>query len=234
MRHWRFDHPDSGGDSNLGRGRGAEILAGLRPAWFDLTLLRRLAAVTLAAVAALIALRADPGGAQTSVVVAAHTLRPGQVLGAADLRRATLPSAALPEGVVTDAAQLVGAISTGAVHTGEILTDLRTVSPRLAAAATGAPDARIVPMRLADNAIAEILRAGDRVDVVAADEGHERSPTARTLATDAAVVLVSAPEDSSARSRESTDRVVLLALDPDHATAVAAASLHTAMTVVFH
>lgn len=232
MRHWRFDHLHPGNDGNLGRGRSAEILAGLRPAWLDLTLLRRLAAAGLAAVAAFIALRANSGGEHTSVVVAARALRPGQILAAADLRHAELPSGDLPEGVITDAGQLLGAISTGAVRTGEILTDLRIVSPRLAAAATGTADARIVPIRLADNAIADILRAGDRVDVVAADEGRERSPTARTLATDAAVVLVSDTGDD--RARESTEHVVLLALDPQRAAAVAAASLHTAMTVVFH
>ncbi|WP_227979772.1 RcpC/CpaB family pilus assembly protein [Nocardia spumae] len=247
MRHLRFDHLHSGPDADLGRTRGTEILARLRPPWLDLTLVRRSAAAALAVLAAVVALRGDPGGHRAPVVVAARDLTPGAILTPADLHRTDLPSEALPEGAIDDPARLVGATSTGAVHAGEVLTDLRIVGPRLAAATTGAADARIVPMRLADNAVTAILRAGDRVDVVAADESRsdsddsgpgpqrrEHAPAARTLAVDAAVVLVSAATDAAARPHTSTERIVLLALDPEHATTVAAASLHTALTVVFH
>lgn len=242
MRHIRLDFR-SGADGDLGRNGGADLAARLRPAWFDLTLLRRLAAVLLAALAAVVAVRDQPADRHVSLVVAARDLIPGQILAPADLRRTDIPAAAAPEGAITDPARLVGATSTGAVHSGEVLTDLRVVSSRLATVATGVPDARIVPMRLADNAIADILRAGDRVDVVAEEAAgsdgttspSERAPAPRTLASDAAVVLVSgAASAGSSRPTRSTDRVVLLALDSQRATAVAAASLHTALTVVFH
>ena len=243
MWQLRFDHPRSGPDADLGRARATELFARFRPSWLDLTLARRLSAVALAALAAVLALRGDPAAHHLSVVVAARELTPGRILMAADLRRAELPSAVVPAGAVTDPAQLLGAASTGAVHTGEILTDLRIVSPRLAAAATGVADARIVPMRLADNAVTAILRPGDRVDVVAADDApadieiraQHHAPTARTLAADAAVVLVSGTAaGSTSRAPAAAERVVLLALDPEHAATVAAASLHTALTVVFH
>jgi Flp pilus assembly protein CpaB len=244
MRTLRFDRLRPL-DADLGRARGTEFLSRIRPPWLDLTLIRRLSAVGLAAAAAVVALRGDPAGHRTPVVVAARDVAPGQVLSPADLRRADLPPDAIPDGAVTDPAKLLGATSTGAVHTGEILTDLRIVGPRLAAAATGVPNARIVPMRLADNAIADILRPGDRVDVVAAEEtdGHGdpdtvaprgRSPSAHTLATDAAVVLISGAADAGSRTRAAPERIVLLALDPGHATTVAAASLQTVLTVVFH
>lgn len=244
MWQLRFDHPCSGPDADLGRARATEILARFRPSWLDLTMVRRLSAVVLAALAAVLALRGDPSTHRLSVVVAARELTPGRTLTADDLRRTDLPAEVVPAGAVTDPAQLVGATSTGAVHTGEILTDLRIVSPRLAVAATGAPDARIVPMRLADNAVTAILRPGDRVDVVAADAPppearsatDSRAPSARTLAGDAAVVLVSGTSAMSTGTRtpSAAERVVLLALDPEHAATVAAASLHTALTVVFH
>ncbi|WP_083871255.1 MULTISPECIES: Flp pilus assembly protein CpaB [Nocardia] len=244
MRTLRFDRLRAG-DTDLGHARGTEFLSRIRPPWLDLTLIRRLAAVGLAATAAVVALRGDPAGHRTPVVVAARDVQPGQVLVPADLRYADLPPDAVPEGAVTDPATVLGATSTGAVHAGEILTDLRIVGPRLAAAAAGTPNARIVPMRLADNAIADILRPGDRVDVVAAEDTgahgdpeaiapRERSPSAHTLATDAAVVLISGAADTGSRTRASPERIVLLALDPGHATTVAAASLHTALTVVFH
>ncbi|MGW5144157.1 flagellar biosynthesis protein FlgA, partial [Nocardia beijingensis] len=101
----------------------------------------------------------------------------------------------------------------------------------LAAAAAGAREARIVPVRLADTAVADILRAGDRVDVIGAEDmGGAGARPARTLAADAAVVLVS----GAGTGRAATERVVLVAMDAEHATAVAGASLRTALTVVFH
>ncbi|MFE9578602.1 SAF domain-containing protein [Nocardia sp. NPDC006044] len=199
-----------------------------RPHWADSLLLRRLLAGGLACLAAALFLRGDPGAARTPVVVAGHDLEPGHVLAANDLRSAPRESTALPDGAVRDPAEVVGATLTGAMRTGEVFTDIRVVGPRLAAVATGARDARIVPIRPADTAVAEILRAGDRVDVVGGEEQGSRP--ARTLATDAAVVLVSGPGDG----RATKERVVLVAMDAEHATVVAAASLHTALTVVFH
>ncbi|MEV2219151.1 SAF domain-containing protein [Nocardia vinacea] len=202
-----------------------------RPPWANALLARRLLAVALTALAIVLFLRGDPGSARTEVVVAGRDLPPGHLLEATDLRSTPLESGTLPAGAVADIAVLVGATLTGGMRTGEIFTDLRIVGPRLAAVATGAGDARIVPIRLADSAVAEILRAGDRVDVIGAEEqsGPGTRP-ARLLAIDAAVVLVSGPGDR----RGAPERVVLVAMDAEHATAVAAASLRTALTVVFH
>lgn len=212
-----------------------------RPPWADGILLRRLLAVALLALAATLALRGDPNARRTEVMIAARDLAPGHILGPDDLRAASRETASLPDGFAGSPTPLLGATLTGAIHAGEILTDLRVIGPRLAAVATGSPDARIVPIRLADNAVAAILRSGDRVDVVAATENTDSVPSrgpntaagahpARTLAADAAVVLVSGGDSP----RDSGERVVLVALDAEHATAVAAASLHTALTVVFH
>lgn len=224
-----------------------------RPPWADAVLLRRLVAIALLALAVGLALRGDPATRRTEVMVAARDLPPGHILGGDDLLPVAHETGSLPEGFARSPDSLVGATLTGAIHSGEILTDVRVVGPRLAAVATGSPDARIVPIRLADNAVAAVLRAGDRVDVVSAEEGsvpgsrptdstggrptdsvggHATDPTrlARTLASDAAVILVSGREGP----RDSGERVVLVALDAKHATAVAAASLRTALTVVLH
>ncbi|WP_406233322.1 SAF domain-containing protein [Nocardia sp. NBC_01009] len=216
---------------DLGRDSALRFALWNRPPWADGLLVRRLLAVVLTALAAALFIRGDPGAERTRIVVAGRDLPPGHLIQADDLRSAARESGALPTGVVTDSTTLVGATLTAAMRTGEIFTDLRIVGPRLAAVATGGRDARIVPIRLADTAVAEILRAGDRVDVVGAEEqtGSAARP-ARTLATDAAVVLVSGPGDR----RGSQERIVLVAMDAERATTVAAASLRTALTVVFH
>ncbi|WP_280233468.1 SAF domain-containing protein [Nocardia cyriacigeorgica] len=217
----------------LGRGETLREALWNRPPWADGLLARRLLAGALTAAAIILLFRGDPDTDRMSVVVAARDLAPGHLLESSDLRVVERESGALPGGAVHDPAQLLGATLTGAMSGGEILTDLRVIGPRLAAVAAGAADARIVPIRLADTAVADILRAGDRVDVIAADESDRATARpARTLATDAAVVLISGTPGATPAG--SADRVVLVAMAADNAVAVAAASLSTALTVVFH
>ncbi|MEV6388779.1 SAF domain-containing protein [Nocardia xishanensis] len=217
--------------ADLGRGSPLRFALANRPPWADGLLARRVLAAALTLLAIVLFARGNPGAARAEVVVAGRDLPPGAVLEPDDLKSVPLESGTLPVGAVRDPAALHGATTTGAMRAGEVFTDLRVVGPRLAQVAAGAPDARIVPIRLADSAVTEILRAGDRVDVIGGDEqqGPSARP-ARTLASDAAVVLVSQPGER----RDAADRVVLIAMDSERATVVAAASLHTALTVVFH
>ncbi|MGW6726441.1 SAF domain-containing protein [Nocardia sp. NPDC055029] len=218
--------------ADLGRGSSWRFALGNRPAWADALLARRIAAAVLALLALVMFVRGDPGASRHAVVVAARDLAPGRLLTADDLRVDHHESRSLPSGSATETAPLLGATLTGAMRAGETFTDLRVVGPRLAAAAAGSADARIVPIRLADPAVADVLRAGDRVDVVGVEDagGPGAAKPARTLATDAAVVLVTA----TGERRSGAERVVLVALGAEYATAVAGASLRTALTVVFH
>ncbi|WP_067853048.1 SAF domain-containing protein [Nocardia shimofusensis] len=209
--------------SDLGRGSVLRAAWWNRPPWIDATLARRVLAAALVVTAAVLLVRGDPDTNRVSVVLASRDLPPGASLTAADLTAAPRAAGSLPAGAVRDPGDLLGATLTSAMRTGEVFTDLRVVGPRLAEVATGAAESRIVPIRLADTAVAGILRAGDRVDVVGAEE------RARTLATDAAVVLVAGSGEG-----DRSGPVVLVAMDAEHAVAVAAASLHTALTVVFH
>ncbi|MBF6355495.1 flagellar biosynthesis protein FlgA [Nocardia higoensis] len=209
--------------SDLGRDSVLRTLWWNRPPWIDAALARRVLAAALVVAAALLLVRGDPDAKRVSVVLASRDLPPGASLTAADVTTAPREAGSLPTGAVRDPGDLLGATLTGAMRTGEVFTDLRVVGPRLAEVATGAAESRIVPIRLADTAVAGILRAGDRVDVVGAEE------RARTLAKDAAVVLV-----AESGERDRAGPVVLVAMDAEHAVAVAAASLHTALTVVLH
>ncbi|MFC4603343.1 SAF domain-containing protein [Rhodococcus kronopolitis] len=199
-----------------------------RPGRARVTLARRVTAAALTALAAVLLVRGDRDGDTVPVVTAARDLAPGAVLRPEDLRLTPLRTDAVPNGVVRRIDEATGRTLAGPARAGEPLTDVRVLGPRLAGAAAGVPDARVVPIRLADPEVTDLLREGDRVDVLAL--AGDRSPDARVLATDAAVVLVS-PQDSGRTVRE---RVVLLALPADTAAAVAAASLSDALTVTFH
>ncbi len=148
---------------------------------------RRVAAAALVVLAAVAALRSDPRGEQTDIVVAARDLAPGVELTAADVRIETRSAATVPDGSQSSVDTVVGSTLAGPARRGEVLTDVRLLGPRLAQSAAG-PNARIVPLHLADSALLDLIRPGDVVDVLAASD-DDTDP--RVVATDAVVVLVS-------------------------------------------
>ena len=201
----------------------------LRPDWARTTAARRVLAAALVVLASVAALRDDPGGRQTDVLVASRDLTPGTQLTAADVVVEKRNADVVPDGSVADLDTTAGATLAGPVRRGEVLTDVRLLGPHLADAAAG-PDARIVPLTLADAAVLDLLRPGDVIDVVAAAAEADTEP--RLIATGAIVVLVSA--ETTGLVGGSGNRVVLVALPATAARTVAAAALVDAIGVTLH
>ncbi len=201
----------------------------LRPDWSRTVLARRIAAAALVVLAGVAALRPDPGGDRAEVVVAARDLSPGAALTPEDLRLEKRLATTIPEGSQADIGVIVGSTLAGPTRRGEVLTDVRLLGRRLAESTAG-PDARIVPLHPADSALADLVRPGDVVDVVAASDADSKS-NPRVVATDAIVVLVSAKQKSQAAS---DDRVVLVALPAASANALAGATLVQTVTLTLH
>lgn len=202
------------------------LSAWLRPDFARTVVARRVAAGLLVVLAAASALRPDPAGTYVDVLVAATDLRPGATVNADDVRLQKRSAATLPDGALTNPDDLVGSTPAGAARRGEILTDARVLGSRLTGLSAG-PDARVVPLHLADAAVLDVIRPGDVVDVLgapAADAGARP----RMLAVAAVVVLVSAATGND------DDRVVLVALPAAAATAVAGASLVHTVTLTIH
>lgn len=193
-------------------------------------LARRIAAAGLVILAGVAALRPDSDDDRAQVVVAARDLHPGAALTADDLRLEKRLVPTIPDGSQSDIDTVVGSTLAGPARRGEVLTDVRLLSRRLAESAAG-PDARIVPVHPADSALADLVRPGDVVDVVAASESA--SPSApkgpSVIANDAIVVLVSAKQKAA-----TNDRVVLVALPAASANAVAGAALVQTVTLTLH
>ena len=204
----------------------------LHPDWSRTLLARRIAAAGLVVLAGVASLRPDPGGERTQVVVAARDLSPGAALTADDLRVEKRLAPTIPDGAQSDIDMVVGSTLAGPTRRGEVLTDVRLLGRRLVESAAG-PDARIVPVHQADSALADLVRPGDVVDVVAASETSSQSnPTVpRVIATNAIVVLVSAKQKAQAATN---DRVVLVALPAASANAVAGAALTQTVTLTLH
>ena len=165
-------------------------------------------------------------------MVAAHDLTPGAALTADDLRLEKRLVPTIPDGAQSDIDTVVGSTLAGPARRGEVLTDVRLLGRRLAESAAG-PDARIVPVHPVDSALADLVRPGDVVDIVAASQTNSQSnPTVRgVIATDAIVVLVSAKQKAQAAAN---DRVVLVALPAASAIAVAGAALGQTVTLTLH
>jgi Flp pilus assembly protein CpaB len=201
----------------------------LRPDWSRTVLARRIAAGALVLLAGVAALRPDPSDSRATVVVASHDLTPGAELTADDLRLETRSAPTIPDGAQSDIDAVVGSTLAGPARRGEVLTDARLLGRRLAESAAG-PDARIVPVHPADNALIDLVRPGDVVDIVAAAEGSTQA-TPHVVATDAIVVSVSAKLKAQSSNSE---RVVLVALPASSAIAVAGAALVATVTLTLH
>jgi Flp pilus assembly protein CpaB len=205
-------------------------LVGLRPDWTRTVAARRAAAGALVILAAVAALRSDPHGDQTDIVVAARDLSPGIELTADDVRVEKRTAATVPDGSQADVDAVVGSTLAGPARRGEVLTDVRLLGPRLAQSAAG-PNARIVPLHLADSALLDLTRPGDVVDVLAAPNNNADDADPRVVATDAIVVLVSEKQKGVGAGG---DRVVLVALPAHAANDVAGATLMQTVTLTFH
>jgi Flp pilus assembly protein CpaB len=201
----------------------------LQPDWVHTVAVRRAAAAVLVLLAALAAWRSDPQGAHADTVVAARDLAPGMPLSPDDIRIERRPAATLPDGAHSTPGAVLGAATAGPVRRGEVLTDVRLLGSRLAQAAAG-PTARVVPLRLADVAVLDLVRAGDIVDIVGRSTSDTEA-TPRVLATDAVVVSVS---DRGNTLTATADRVLLVALPAAAANTVAGASLAASVTLTLH
>ncbi len=205
-------------------------LLAARPDWSRTLAARRIAAGALVILAAVIAVRSNPQGDRTEVVVATRDLASGVELTSDDVRIETRTATTVPVGSQSKTDAVVGATLAGPARRGEILTDVRVLGPRLAESVAG-PDARIVPLPLADGALLDLVRPGDVVDVLAAAPEADADTRPRLLATDAVVILVSEKQKGAGNG---SDRVVLVALPAHAANEVAGAALVQTVTLTFH
>lgn len=161
--------------------------------------------------------------ATTTVVVAARDLSPGTPITDADLRAVALPDALLPEGALTDRSAVVGRSVGGPVREGEPLTDVRLLGSGMLQR-TGLV---AVPVRLADAATVSLLRAGDRVDVLAASTSSDR-PATRAVTVAPAVQVLAVPQGDETNG---DGALVVVAATPDVAARLAAAAVTSRLSV---
>jgi len=207
----------------------SRVSRAIRPDFARTALARRSAAGLLVILAGVSAWWPDPNIVGHQVVVAVGDLAAGITVTAGDVALITRPAGTLPDGVLTSLDAAVGATLAGSTRRGEILTDTRVLGSRLTGLGTG-PNTQMVPVRLTDGAVLDLIRPGDVVDVLGAPPA-DSSAGPRLLAAGAVVVLVS-PAGAGVGGRD--DRVVLVALPAGAAHTVAGATLVQEVTLTIH
>jgi Flp pilus assembly protein CpaB len=200
------------------------ISRAIKPDFARTVLARRIAAGVLVLLAGVAAWRPDPHSTSREVVVATRDLAPGVTVTPDDVALSSRPVGTLPDGAVTTLDAAVGATLAGPSRRGEVLTDARVLGSRLTGLSVG-PNARTVPVHLADAAVLDLIRPGDVVDVLGAPSA-DSAARPRLLAVGAVVVLVS---DAAGEGR-----VVLVALPAAAAHTLAAATLVQEVTLTIH
>lgn len=194
---------------------------------------RRILAAVFAALAVACALPvvAPPAPPTTDVLVAARDL-PGGPLRPGDLVVRAFPPDAVPEGALRSLDLAAGRTLASPVRRGEPITDVRLLGPGLLA--SHGPDVVATPVRLADAESAELLSAGDVVDVLAASAGWEGAPPtavpAQTVAGGVTVLSAPRPPDDGP-GRPESGALVVLATTADQAARLAAAQANGRLSV---
>lgn len=178
--------------------------------------------------------------ARVQVVVAGSDLAAGQVLDPASLTLADVPPGIAPAAAYTAVAELSGKQLAAPVRTGEILTDAALVGPGLL---IGAPAGTVaVPLRVTDPETVQLVRPGERVNVVVSSgNGYERAIESILAAEDVVVLWTSAAGAGSGGNTAagggwlgSTDAegLVVIAAAPGQAEALAGASARGKVSLV--
>ncbi|WP_169836022.1 SAF domain-containing protein [Corynebacterium aquilae] len=161
--------------------------------------------------------------------MAAHDIIAGHKITAADLTTRTQPAGLAPEGHL-DKDAIVGKIAAHGLTTGDTFSPLNVLGEDLTNTFVTintindrSEPGNMVPLPLADPALAPLLQHGDVVSVVVADEN-----TSEPRVISAGGTIISTTESTAGKNATA----VLIALPESDARKVAAISMYTPVAVV--
>ena len=182
----------------------------------------------LAAIAAVltgISAAAPEGPAMITVVKAKSQLPGGTVVSASDLVLDRVVAADAPKGVITDPMAMVGRTLAVPVAENQMMTPLTATAARSSVRQGHV----IAPLRLADSALATLLRPGDVVDVIAADAQSEQAAVVAAAAR--VVTIPELPDDRAGPGPEGA--LVLIDVDSQTASVLAQAAASATLSIIW-
>lgn len=202
---------------------------------------RLLAALLFCCAAGLAVHQLTPAGAErVQVVVAGGDLAAGQVLDPSALTLTDIPSGIAPATSYGRVTELAGKQLAAPVRSGEILTDAALLGPGLL---IGAPAGTVaVPLRVTDPDTVQLVRPGERVNVViSSGNGYEQAIESEVAAEDIVVLWTSAAGRAGGGGTAGgggwlgsteAEGLVVIAAAPDQAEALAGASARGKVSLV--
>lgn len=157
-----------------------------------------------------------------SVIVAAHTLNPGQALASKDLQEISWPTATIPSGTFGSRDKLIGRVVRQAVHPNELImgTDLAAEGARGGLASTIEPGKRAITVRVNDViAVAGFAFPGSYVDVLVSAKNLKGEQFSK-IVLNRVKILAIAQDTSSDPTKPKVVNAVTLELTPEEAEAL--------------
>jgi Flp pilus assembly protein CpaB len=172
------------------------------------------------------AARRPSAGSTVPIVVAARALPGGHVLTRADLRLARWPESLRPAGAKRIRRALIGRRLAGAVGAREPLLDTRLLGPGLADQLP--PGLVATAVAIADRHVADLVRPGDRIDLLGSaradgvDDSARPAPVARLARASRVLAVFGGQEEAE----------LVLAVPRPNAASIARKSAVDVFTVV--
>lgn len=184
-------------------------------------------AVALAAYAAVVATSAPPP-ATVPVWTAAHDLAAGQQVRPDDLVEVDFPPQSVPRDALSDPRALIGRVVSRHVGRGQPVDPSVVIGERWTRDQGGLA---VVPVRISDAAVVELVRPGDRVALFATDVTGSTA-AASLLVSDARVVSVPMTE-TEAPGAGLPGRLVLLGVPPEQVEDVTTATARQFLSIAW-
>ena len=169
-----------------------------------------------------------PAPRTVALWVAARDLPSGQQLRASDLVRDDFLASTAPAAAVRDNALVLGRTLVTPLTRGEPLTTAQVLGSQHLA---GLPGRSAIGLRIPDEAVADLVRAGDRVDLVATDPQHGSPPE---LLVHDAVVLTVPRSPAGAGTTAGSGRLVVFAVPAGDVEHIAAAGSALYLSVIWN
>jgi pilus assembly protein CpaB len=172
-------------------------------------------------------------GETVELWTASRDLASGTVLAPDDLRRTRVPVGTAPDDAVRRPAGVLGRTLLVPLGRDQVLTVPQVLGHEHL---SGYPGRSALGLRIPDVGVADLLRAGDRVDLVASDPQHAHPP--ELLVHDAIVLTVPAHDDAGTGSAglvgAGTGRLVVFAVPSTDVENVAATGTALYLSVIWN
>lgn len=162
-----------------------------------------------------------------TVVIASREIPAGQTITTDHLRTVQLPEADLPDGHITDPALTIGKMAIATIPVKAVVTKHGVFTAGELNAADGKA---IMPLRLAEEGLQDLLRVGAHIDLIGFGSANGEAKVIATQIRIAAIPLDTQSTGFGSTAEKGT--LVLVEVTPDEAAVITTATLSSKLSVI--